>query len=149
MTTPAISPVDPPGACEVPNHDQPGAVTPAACEVSSCTRPQTASTPMIRYSPSTTQLSKRMVTFTPITAIAITSRQMIVATTQVSGLSLAWLGAIRLSTVEPISVMLPMFDVSAVIRMRMPTAKPMIGDSPRATHCTGASADACQLFSRW
>src|ERR1700722_7854366 len=52
MTTPAISPVDPPGACEVLNHDHDGAVTPAACELSSCTRPQTASTPMITYSPS-------------------------------------------------------------------------------------------------
>jgi len=63
-----------------------------------------------------------MVTLTPITAIAITSGQTIVATTQVSGLSVVWLGAIRLSTVEPISVMLPMLEVSAVIRMRMPTA---------------------------
>ena len=122
MTTPAISPVDPPGACEVLNHDHDGAVTPAACELSSCTRPQTASTPMIRYSPSTIQPWNRIVTLTPITAIAITSRHTIVATTQVSGLSVVWLGAIRLSTVEPISVMLPMLEVSAVIRMRMPTA---------------------------
>jgi hypothetical protein len=46
-------------------------------------------------------------------------------------------------------VMLPMLEVSAVISTRIPTAKPMMGDSPRATHCTGAAADACQLFSRW
>src|SRR3984957_19402412 len=51
-----------------------GAVTPAACELSSWTRPQTASTPMIRYSPSTIQPWNLMVTLTPITAIAITSR---------------------------------------------------------------------------
>src|ERR1700733_10218951 len=149
ITTPAISPVEPPGECDVLNHDQLGWVMPAACELSSLVRPQIASVPMIRYSPRITQPSNRIVTFTPMTAIATTSRQMIVATTQVSGLLLVSPGAIRLSTVDPISVMLPMFEVSAVIRIRMPTAKPMIGDRPLAIQATGASADACHLFSRW
>ena len=45
--------------------------------------------------------------------------------------------------------MLPMFEVSAVISTRIPTANPMMGDRPRATHSTGAAAEACQLFSRW
>src|SRR5580693_3107661 len=148
MTTPAMSPVDPCGECEDENHDQLGAVIPAACEVSSVTRPQIASDKMIMYSTSTTQPSKRMVTFTPITAIATTSRQTTVATSQVSGLFEVSPGAIRLSTVEPISVMLPMLEVSAVISTRIPTAKPMMGDRPRATHCTGAAAEACQVFSR-
>jgi Bacterial transcriptional regulator len=67
----------------------------------------------------------------------------------VSGLLLVSPGAIRLSTVDPISVMLPMFEVSAVIRIRMPTAKPITGDRPLAIQATGASADACHLFSRW
>ena len=104
---------------------------------------------MIMYSTRMTQPSKRIVTFTPITAMATTSRQITVATTQVSGLFEVWPGAIRLSTVEPISVMLPMLEVSAVISTRIPTAKPRIGESPRATHFTGASAEACQAFSRW
>jgi hypothetical protein len=73
---------------------------------------------------------------------------MIVATSQVSGLFEDWLGAIRSSTVEPIRVMLPMLEVSAVISTRIPTANPITGDSPRATHSTGAAAEACQLFSR-
>src|SRR5579859_4292676 len=134
--------------CEPVSHDHDGEVTPAPCEESSCTRPQIASTPMIRYSASTTQPSNRIVTFTPTTAMPTTSRQMTVATTQVSGLLEVCDGAIRLSTVEPISVMLPMFEVSAVIKIKMPTANPIMGDSPRATHRTGASADACQEFSR-
>src|ERR1700676_907517 len=86
ITTPAISPVDPPGECEVVNHDQLGAVIPAPCEVSSVFRPQIASARMIMYSTRMTQPSKRMVTFTPITAMATTGRQITVATTQVSGL---------------------------------------------------------------
>src|ERR1700691_974948 len=110
MTTPAISPVDPPGACVVVNHDQLGAVIPDPCEVSSVSRPQIASDAMIMYSTRMTQPSNRIVTFTPITAIATTSRQTTVATTQVSGLFEVSLGAIRLSTVEPISGMLPMFE---------------------------------------
>src|SRR5579859_6728276 len=88
MTTPAISPVDPPGEWEVENHDQVGAVTPPPCEVSSVSSPQMASDAMIMYSTRMTQPSKRMVSRTPRTAIATTSRQMIVATTQVSGLLL-------------------------------------------------------------
>ena len=122
MTTPAISPVDPPGEWEVVNHDQLGCVIPAACEVSSVTRPQAASEAMIMYSPRITQPSKRMVTFTPITAIATTSRQTTVATTQVSGLLFVSPGAISDSTVEPIRVMLPMLEVSAVISTKIPTA---------------------------
>ena len=149
MTTPAMSPVDPPGEREVVNHDQLGAVIPGLCEVSSVTRPQIANDRMIMYSTRMTQPSKRIVTFTPITAMATTSRQITVATTQVSGLFEVWPGAIRLSTVEPISVMLPMLEVSAVISTRIPTAKPRIGESPRATHFTGASAEACHAFSRW
>src|SRR5580700_1333204 len=113
ITTPAISPVDPPGECEVVNQDHEGAVTPPPCDVSSVSSPQIASEAMIMYSTRITQPSNRMVTFTPITAMATTSRQMIVATTQVSGLLLAWLGATRDSTVDPIKVMLPMFEVSA------------------------------------
>ena len=81
--------------------------------------------------------------------MATTSAQTTVATTQVSGLLLVSPGAISDSTVEPISVMLPMLEVSAVISTRIPTANPMMGDSPRATHSTGAAAEACQLFSRW
>src|SRR5579864_183563 len=149
MTTPAISPVDPPGEWEVENHDQLGAVTPPPCEVSSVSSPQMASEAMIMYSTRITQPSNRMVTFTPITAMATTSAQTTVATTQVSGLLLVSPGAISDSTVEPISVMLPMLEVSAVISTRIPTANPMMGDSPRATHSTGAAAEACQLFSRW
>src|SRR6202167_1782558 len=149
MTTPEISTADLPGACDNVNHAQVGAVIPAACEVSSVTSPQIASDAMIMYSTRTTQPSNRIVTFTPMTAIATTSRQITVATTQVSGLLLVSPGAIRLSTVDPISVMLPMFEVSAVIRIRMPTANPMIGDRPLAIQATGASADACHLFSRW
>src|SRR6202034_2743908 len=149
MTTPEISPADRPGACDNVNQDQVGAVIPAACEVSSVTRPQIASDAMIMYSTRTTQPSNLIVTFTPMTAIATTSRQITVATTQVSGLLLVSPGAISDSTVEPISVMLPMLEVSAVISTRIPTANPMIGESPRATHCTGAAAEACQLFSRW
>ncbi len=34
MTTPAMSPVDPPGERDVVNHDQAGAVIPGLCEVS-------------------------------------------------------------------------------------------------------------------
>ena len=108
-----------------------------------------ASDAMIMYSTRMTQPSKRMVTFTPITAMPTTSRQITVATTQVSGLLLVWPGATSDSTVDPIRVMLPMFKVSAVISTRIPTANPMMGDSPRATHSTGAAAEACQLFSRW
>jgi hypothetical protein len=85
MTTLAINPVDPPGEWEVVNHDQLGAVMPAECEVSSVSRPQMANDAMIMYSTRMTQPSNRIVTFTPITAIAITSRQTTVATTHVSG----------------------------------------------------------------
>ena len=56
MTTPAMSPVDPPGECEVVNHDQVGVVIPAACEVSSVCRPQIASDKMIMYSTRMTSL---------------------------------------------------------------------------------------------
>src|SRR5579863_6368870 len=149
MTTPAISPVDPPGACEVVNQDQVGAVIPAPCEVSSVSSPQMASEAMIMYSTRITQPSNRMVSRTPSTAIATTSEHTTVATTQVSGLLLVSPGAMSDSTVDPISVMLPMLEVSAVIRTKIPTAKPMMGDRPRATHSTGAAAEACQLFSRW
>src|ERR1700730_9163193 len=134
ITTPALSPVAPPGACDVVNHDQLGAVIPAPCDVSSVCRPQIAKDKMIMYSIRVTQPSKRMVSLTP---------------SQVSGLFEVCPGAIRLSTVEPISVMLPMLEVSAVISTRIPTANPMIGESPRATHFTGAAAEACQAFSRW
>ena len=60
--------------------------------------------------------------------MATTSAQITVATTQVSGLLFVSPGAISDSTVEPISVMLPMFEVSAVISTRIPTANPMMGD---------------------
>src|SRR3984893_13523764 len=149
ITTPAMSPVDPPGACDVVNHDQLGAVTPAPCDVSSVCRPQIAKDKMIMYSIRMTQPSKRMVSLTPRIAMATTSRQITVATSQVSGLFEVWPGAIRLSTVEPISVMLPMLEVSAVISTRIPTAKPRIGESPRATHFTGAASEACQAFTGW
>src|ERR1700733_3157037 len=115
MTTPEISPADRPGACDNVNHAQVGAVIPAACEVSSVTSPQSASDRMIMYSTRTTQPSNRIVTFTPMTAIATTSRQTTGATPQGSGLLLAPGGAMSGSTVEPISVMLPMLEVSAVI----------------------------------
>src|ERR1700733_1262032 len=149
MTTPAMSPVDPPGECEVVNQDQDGAVIPAAGDGSSRVRPQIASTRMIAYSPATIQPWNLIVVFTPITAMATTIRQITVATTQVSGLSFIWEGATSDSTVEPISVMLPMLEVSAVISTKMPTPNPMIGESPRATQCTGAHALACQALSRW
>src|SRR5579863_528309 len=136
ITTPAISPVDPPGEWDTVNHDHDGAVTPPPCVVSSVTSPQTASEAMIMYSTRITQPSNRMVTFTPITAMATTSAQTTVATTQVSGLLLVSPGAMRLRTVDPISVMLPMFEVSAVISTRIPTANPMMGDSPNDTHST-------------
>src|SRR5579859_893139 len=149
MTTPAISPVDPPGEWDTVNHDQVGAVTPPPCEVSSVSNPQMASDAMIMYSTRITQPSKRMVSRTPRIAMATTSRQTTVATTQVSGLLLVSPGATSESTVDPIKVMLPMFEVSAVISTKIPTANPMMGDRPRATHSTGAAAEACQLFSRW
>ena len=96
MTTPAISPVDPPGAWEVVNHDHDGAVTPGRVRGQLVHQAPDREDAMIRYSPRMIQPWNRMVTFTPITAIATTSRQITVATTQVSGLSLVWPGAIRL-----------------------------------------------------
>src|SRR5580704_19169672 len=95
MTTPAISPVDPPGEWDTVNHDQAGAVIPWPCEVSSVSSPQMASDAMIMYSTRITQPSNRIVTLTPITAMATISRQTTVATTQVSGLLLVSPGATR------------------------------------------------------
>ena len=86
---------------------------PAACEVSSVCRPQIASDKMIMYSTRMTQPSKRMVSLTPRIAMA-TSRQITVATTQVSGLFEAWPGAIRLSTVEPEDSLLMTRNLSGV-----------------------------------
>jgi hypothetical protein len=149
MTAPARMPVKPPGALVEVNHAQVGWVIPAACEVSSVMSPQTASEPMITYSQSTIQPWNLTVARTPRTAIAATIAQTRTATTKVRGLLDSWLGATRLRTVDPSSVMLPMFDVRAVISTMMPTAKPMTGESPWDTQRTGPAAEASQRFSRW
>jgi len=119
MTAPARMPVKPPGALVEVNHAHVGWVIPAACEVSSVMSPQTASEPIDhvltehRSSPGTDGGADSP------HAIAATIAQTRTATTKVRGLLDSWLGATRLRTVDPSSVMLPMFDVRAVISTMM------------------------------